>query len=244
VSEKKIYSRNPISEALIDVQLDQLLTVSSADLRAFGDLLDGKYPDAKERQMVQTTFQLESGKPVQSQAISIEGFEFWNSDKTEVIQARKNGFSFSRLKPYQTWEQHCPSALKYFGKYREKFGAQNATRLAVRFINLIRIPETKIELRDYFNAGPEIPPALPQDLESFLYRVVTQYDANTKAVITIAPGSQAPNSAIEIMLDIDVFCNTQVPISDGFDKIFEKLHIYAENIFEAYITDKTREVIK
>lgn len=244
MAEKTLYSKNPITEALIDIQLDQMLTVTSSELKLFTDSFKDAYPQVQERQMVETTFQLAEGKPVQSQIVSIEGYECWNQERNEVIQARKNGFSFSRLKPYQSWEEHFPKAMIYWDLYRKNFANPPAKRLAVRFINLFKIVESRIELADFLKKPPEIPSGLPQELDGFLYRVVVPFDSATKAIITMTPGNPAAGGAIEIVLDIDVFAITQVPFVGDFHKIFEKLHNYAENIFEAYITDKTRGLIK
>lgn len=244
MQQKKLYSKNPISEALIDIQLDQQLNLSANDLKNFSSKIGSHFPNVQERQMLQTTFQLEGGKPVQSQVVGIEGYEFWNKDRNEVVQARKSGFSFSRINSYESWEKHFPDAMKYWSEYQNYFKISASKRLAVRFINLIKIPEAKISLKDYLTCGPDVPQGLPENLESFLYRVVVPFNSNTKAVVTVAPGNPTTGGGVDLLLDIDVFAMTQVPISTGFEKVFESLHNSAETIFEAYITDKTRELIR
>jgi uncharacterized protein (TIGR04255 family) len=243
MTQKRLYSNNPIAEALLDVQFDSNTALDQ--LKGFSKKLGSEFATINERHLVQTTFQLTEGKPIQAQNISIEGYDFWNNQKTEVIQARKNGFAFSRLKPYESWEKHYPEAVNYLKEYQKSFGENPAKRVAVRFINLIKIPNTKVELNNYFNCAPDTPKGIASDLTSFLYRVVIACEPSINANITIAPSNQvAIGSTADFLLDIDVYATYPVPISGDLSNVFDKLHGYAENIFEAYVTDLTRELIK
>lgn len=243
MAQKRLYSKNPITEALLDVQFDSNTALD--ELKNFSNQLGAEFATMRERHLVQTTFQLTEGKPVQAQNISIEGYDFWNNQKIEVIQARKNGFAFSRLKPYESWEKHHPDAIKHLKQYQNSFGASPVKRVAVRFINLFKIPGTKVELNDYFNCAPDTPTGVPADLASFLYRVTVVCESMINANITIAPSNQvATENTADFILDIDVYATYPVPISGDLLNTFDKLHTYAENIFEAYITDATRELIK
>src|SRR5205807_10632047 len=92
------------------------------------------------------------------------GFIYSSSDQKQVYQVRLDGFSFSRLAPYVSWEPFCREARRLWQLYRERLKPAAVTRLAVRYVNRLDIPGERIEIKDYLRTMPEIADGLPQTL--------------------------------------------------------------------------------
>lgn len=63
------------------------------------------------------------------------GFQFWDAEKVRVFQARLDGFTYSRLAPYDCWEDLCGEARRLWRQYREFAKPERVSRIAVRYIN-------------------------------------------------------------------------------------------------------------
>ena len=186
------------------------------------------------------------GQPAKVSASQKEiGIRSISADGKTVCQRQLYGFTFSRLAPYESWEPFRDSARGHWNSYREKTDPRNVKRLAVRYVNRIEIPESPVELKDYFRTSPEVSPDLPQMMDGFFMQLrLPQPDVQALAVVnqTIVPADR-PNT-LGVILDIDVFCAESVPQEEkSIWDHFEALHLKKNEIFEACITDKTRELM-
>lgn len=241
---RESYSKNPITEALIDIQVDPILSVPPQSLESIHEKISGSFPEKKTRQTLEAMWDIKNQAPPKHQ-VSINGYQFWSADKTEVFQARIDGFSCSRLKPYIKWETHFPKMMDNWALYRDQFKPINIKRIAVRYINVFEVPGAQFELKDYFNSTPEPPASLPQRLENFLSRLVIQKDDHCKAIITFTIRRPTSPDFTPVLLDIDVSKVVSFPAEyQGLTNEFELLHTFAEEIFEAYVTDRTRGLIR
>lgn len=241
----KKYTKNPITEALIDIKIDPILSSDSSEIEKIYEILKDDFPEKKPCYTVEAVLQLKKSVPENmKENISIDGFQFWKRDKTEVAQCRLDGFSYSRLKPYDCWESHSPNIYTTWNKYLKKFRPDRVKRIAVRFINVFEIPKTTFELEEYFNATPKPPQNFLQNAGSFLQKLEIGGDKEMTAVVTFTNSRPTKPNLIPILLDIDVYQTLSCPPEDkAITETIEELHIFAEKIFEGYISEKTRDLI-
>ncbi len=158
------YRKAPITEALIDIKTE------SSPLR-FEDLQSLKshlsdYPKQETRNFGSVT--IEVGKGVASATEQKPwALVFRNNDGNQVVQFRLDGFTFSRLEPYQDWEHLRTEARRLWDIYRAAIGPRKIVRVAVRYINVLNFPGEKVEPEEYLNMFPEIPQKLPEGLRDF-----------------------------------------------------------------------------
>lgn len=240
---KEKFSNPPITEALLDIQIEPAITLSSEKIeKAHAEFAD-KYPAKRAGRLMAMTVNKENSKP-EHEDKGIQAYQFLSTNKTEAAQFKLNGFSFSKLKPYISWEDFLPEAIRLWRIYLEEFKPRFIKRLALRYINVIEIPSTKFEIRDYFTQPIE-PPYLSKDLENFLSRVVIRLEDEMHAIVTITPLEPAKPGASSIVFDIDVFSTGH--FSDVPEKLkeeFTKLHNNVLDIFEKGLTPKTKELFK
>lgn len=234
-----------IKEAVLDIKLNLPKDTQIEALKNINDEFSEEYPIMEE--IKETIGTLTIGNLLSASASSKSvGYSFKREDGKNIYHAGLNGFKFSRLEPYKDWKHFNVEAKKIWSVYRQKFEPTEIKRIALRYINLINIPESRVELDDYFSSSPEIPETLPQNLKHFLFRVtIPTVDIEGTANITQTIIEPQKKGCITVVLDIDVFVDHDLPKEDeDIWKIFSKLRDNKNKIFEAYITKKTRELFQ
>lgn len=174
------------------------------------------------------------------------GFRLSKSDDSRVLQLRREGLAYSHMAPYTEWATFRAEAQPLWQQYRGALPDAKLVRCALRYINRVDIPETKIEVYDYFTLYPKIPEQLPQQdvMGMALSLQMPQPDLECVAVINQALVEPVKPGHISIVLDIDVF---RLGIETWQDlevwAFLDKLRDRKNEIFEACITDRTRELI-
>jgi uncharacterized protein (TIGR04255 family) len=234
----------PITEALIDIRVKIREDLTVEQLESIYNSISGQYPDKKARHKWEGKFEFKKGEPlVSSGTETIDGYFFTSTDQKQIFQARLDGFTFSRLQPYETWENLRDEAHKLWQKYREVTSPE-ITRVALRYINKMEIPLSSKDFSEYLTASPIVPEGLPQGVSSFLTRVVIhEPEIDASAIITQALEQVINPNSIPIILDIDVFRQKSEGISEEDAwKILEKLRHFKNKIFFESITEKTKEI--
>ena len=133
--------------------------------------------------------------------------------------------------------------------YKEICRPKHVTRAAIRYINQINIPVnklTELELKDYLSTVPEVSPHLSQKaLQTFFMQLhIPQQDLDCMLVINEAIAPPTNPEIVTVILDLDLF---RQEVWDSNDEdiwhFLEKLRHRKNEVFEASITDRTRELI-
>lgn len=245
-SKHPTLAKAPITEALIDLQVKLPDGTKPELFNSFYDEVKEKYPEQKEQRHAQYEVQ-PGGKdgPLEPRGTKVVGYQYFSSDKIQVVQARVNGFTFSRLKPYTTWEDLRTETLRLWEIYSKIANPVSITRAAVRFINNLQIPMPISDFGDYLVSPPTIPQALPQSLSSFLTRnVIYMPNHNFHIIVTQALENIISDSKpAPVILDIDAFHLTPDGISDkqAWEALEHLRHIKNDVFFES-ITTKLRRL--
>jgi uncharacterized protein (TIGR04255 family) len=162
--------------------------------------------------------------------------------KAAIAQFRVDGFTFSKLEPYTTWEEVFGEALRLWNIYVHIAQPLETWRVAVRYINRLRFP-APAELGQYLEAPPVLPAPIPQRIREFLIRaVVDDPERNLSAIVIEASESLDPNM-VQVLLDIDAFREAAIAPNDpSLIETFEQLRTLKNQIFFASITERTVEM--
>jgi uncharacterized protein (TIGR04255 family) len=242
------YGRPPITEAVIHISVEPAKSTTFDTLAALTKAVASDYPTVHQRVRGELQIKVPPDDPASpiEQTRTVEGLVYQNREVTRVFQARLSGFSFSQLPPYTAWEDLRDDARALWDLYRSTAQPARVTRAAVRFINRIDLPLPSVELTEYLRTVPQVSPDLPQFLSGFFFQLqIPLPELPGTAIInqTIAPPAIAGGTSI--IFDIDVFSlrDFQPGDSELWD-FFEILHDVENEIFEASITDRVREVIR
>ncbi len=239
------YQNAPITEAIIDLRVELRETVKVADLEKVHAEQESAYPIKKNRNLV--VGQIQVGNQIATAASSKHiGFLFQSQNKKQIFQARLDGFTMSRLAPYENWEVFCKEARRLWDRYRSVAEPKKLVRLAVRYINRLDLPLPVPDLKEYLRTVPEIAPDLPQDLAGyFLHLRIPMEDIKCTLLVNqtiIEPGG--PN-VVSVVLDNDIYRDADVPQDeDAVWHFFEELRVRKNEVFESSITDRARELFK
>jgi uncharacterized protein (TIGR04255 family) len=243
------YLKPPILEAIIDIQVRPDTNVLTEDaLKLFLERTEGKYSTVTPINQVTFGFDTSNAaSPKQhQQPPTMIGWRC--AGNGAIVQLKANGFTFSRLPPYTDWDSFKADAHAAWNEYKLLIDAKIIGRYAVRFVNKINIEHQQIELFDYLNLYPKLPTDIPQDVGGlFMQLRMPQNDlgTNASAVINTALAPPDQPAKIALVLDIDLFCETEVAVEN--DDVWLRLDTLRERknkLFEACITDKARELFK
>lgn len=245
---KPPYPNAPIVEAVIDFRVDKASDVSLDNLRRVQEPVKNEYPKIQGRFNVESSVQFDERDVDAHTKRTQIGHVFSSHSEEQVFHSRVDGFSFSRMRPYESWAPFQTEALKLWRVYEEFTSPGVVTRVGVRYINRIEIPAAyTIDLKDYFKTGPEIAPDLPQAIDQFFFALqmpLPQYDCRLNLASTIVDPEN--DTAIAVVLDIDVWRTTELmmdgPVASSLEEITSQLRTAKNAVFEASITDRTRRL--
>jgi uncharacterized protein (TIGR04255 family) len=234
-------SAAPITEAIIDIRV---FPSDASPLEKLRQLRIEGYPKRKPR--IEVSGKITSDPEVVAQITKQElGFVFSSPDHSYVLQARVDGFTLSRLKPYENWEPFSAEASQLWKQYRSVIGNCEVKRLAVRFVNRIDIPLPIDDLARYLHTRPQLSNGLQQrDLSGFMMQLqMPQEDIGAvlnfrEAMVSPPPGIE---NVVSVVVDIDLYRDQKVPQDD--DQIWAyfntKLRARKNEVFFGSITADT-----
>src|SRR6266545_2146662 len=151
-------SKAPIVEAVIDFRVK---LPSDFKLDAFQPLrtqLAKGYPGFEEQQIVQQMIKQEPGSAaeVSTRFSGIHGYRLLSTDGKNVVQLRRDGFTFSRLNPYTNWDEVFAEAWRLWVLYVEASEPLEVSRIAVALIfdidayEDVSLPSDDVTIRERF----------------------------------------------------------------------------------------------
>jgi uncharacterized protein (TIGR04255 family) len=246
MQERQHYSKAPITEAIIDLRGILPSDITLSNLHGLTSYLECDYPYRENAVRVES--QVTAGASVGASANQTQvGYVYSSDDGKQILNAGLMGFTFSRLAPYDRWETFRDEARRLWEIYCQMVRVEKLNRIAVRYINRIDIPLPFDDFKIFLRTVPEVSPELPQGLSGYFMQLqIPQPDIAAMAVINQAMmPPQIPNSnSISVILDIDIFQDQVMFSTDTFWTSLELLHTKLDTVFEACITDQTRELIK
>jgi uncharacterized protein (TIGR04255 family) len=242
VARPREHLRNaPIAEAVIDFRVVRQEQVSAEAFADLGSSIGEQYTKTGSIQSIEARFGVIHGKPSGASQIQTDlGIRYEST--TEIVQFRVDGFTFSKIAPYTTWEEVSVEAFRLWEIYVDAAKPRQVSRVAVRYINQMQLPAVK-DLGEYLTAPPQLPEPIPQTVRDFLTRVNVRDDRrNASAVIVQALEPQIDPKTISLLLDIDAFREMNEKSDDpGLVLVFEHLRELKNDIFFASITEKIVE---
>ncbi|MCY1204298.1 hypothetical protein D9M68_356940 [compost metagenome] len=247
------YARPPITEAVIDIQVDYPSPPDIALYERFTKTVQASLPVSAPLHLFEMGIE---NNAAGSGALQVKsggapvtiGMRAASPASDRVAQIHQRGFTFSMQAPYAGWDAFSAEAQAVWTTFLELVGPQRVNRVGVRYINRIVIPQQRIEFEDYFRLYPAIPKDVPQDVTGcFMQLVMPQADLGpgANAIVNFAGEPNAVPGAISFLLDIDVYCNAMLEArTDLIWEHLDKLRVRKNQLFEASITDRTRELFQ
>ncbi len=251
--KKEHLNNAPITEALIDIRVENTGEFTIEKLESITKLLPSDYTDIKPQNRVFTEIQINTDDNQEPEVTNSKnvidhiGYICRTKDEKNVAQLRLDGFTFSELRPYSNWEVFSEKAKEIWEIYCRETNCQNILRLAVRYINHLELPlKGGDDFNKYLTAAPPVPGELPQGISEFLSRVtIPNPEGEIVAHVTQTFQYTSNNSHASILLDIDVFKQNCGDIHyKGIWSTLDVLRKFKNEIFFNYITQEAKELFK
>jgi uncharacterized protein (TIGR04255 family) len=246
MSTEQHYSRAPITEVLIDIRVKQSPEISLKNLAAIHKSIRRDYPSRQIQRIVHGEVMV--GDNLGTRATQVDtGYLYASKDGKRIFQARLDGFTFNQLAPYDRWETLRDEAKRLWAVYQQAATPLGLTRVAIRTINRLNLPGPLVHFSDYLRTVPDVSADLqPQALNTYFMQLqIPQDDIDAMLVLNEAFEPQQDPDVVSVILDIDLFRDVALPENEeGVWELFEVLRVRKNQVFEASITDRTRELIR
>lgn len=236
----------PIVEGLIDIRVRARKGLDPGGLLEIHNRLKSQYPNVKPIHQV-TAYLEVKGQEASQQSLSRResGYRIESADGRNVIQSQVEGFTFSRLKPYETWDALLEGAKVAWAHYSDVARPDAIVRVATRFINRVEIPLPVGQIAEYFAAPPTIPTGLPPFVSEYFSRVVIG-EPETEATVILTQALEPAgggNNVLSCIVDIDVFKDVSLrPDSPDCWNLLTLFRSLKNRAFFASVTPKTLEL--
>ena len=245
--EWETFKNPPIIECLLDIRVSLPVESDLLELEKIETYTKSNFTTKRKIEEWQTDLKIKDGIPEPSQTSGKQiGYQFISNDK-KIVQVRLNGFTFHKLKPYESWEKLRDEAKKLWENYKEVAKPKSVTRIALRYINRLELPLPFKDFKEYIMTIPEMAPEVPQGLSSYFMRlVIPDPDSQSVGIVTevMEPVVQG-KEILTIIFDIDVFQEKILePESAEIWSILEALRNLKNRIFFKSITPKTEELFR
>jgi uncharacterized protein (TIGR04255 family) len=242
-------SKAPIVEAVIDFRALPTVPCEQAQFETYFKREFSDYPTAQIQN--RHNFELKANLGGQPEAVQPtswwQGLVFQSSDKLRVVQCQRDGFSFSRLPPYDVWDSFAGEALSLWKKYAALTKSIEIQRVGVRFINRLILKPEWPKLDDYLINAPRSIAENALPLAGFFHSYTffipdNNYLVNLNLALQPADGV---NPTAAIIVDTDVFTTNAISSTENIleTKLIE-MRWLKNKIFFATLTQKLIESLK
>lgn len=255
------YSRAPIIEAVIDLRVSADVGIDVSRLRALADSLVSAFPVQTPMFRGQFAVALSTAPQPQGPAdasreksirlpISLKaehdqiGVRLATEKNTRVLQLTANGFTYSHLPPYSSWQEFRAEAAPLWEQYIVAAVPDVVTRSALRYINRLNFKGPSVEPEEYLNLYPKLPKGIPPDITGmFLQLRMPQEDLDSMAIINCTLADPTEPDSISMILDFDVFqLSERKPSDPEIWDLLDKLDERKNLLFNECLTQKSKEM--
>lgn len=232
----------PIVEAAIGITVPKL-SPDSLDRMSAPATLGESYRGPKPVTQSRLEMQIVEG---QSTALTQDerlGWRWDSDDKLHAVQFKLNGFAFSRLGKYDSWETFTAEAKRLWDIYLQVSGVKEVSFFGVRYINKVFIPEG-VDPKLYLRVYPKVPDeANPWLITESIMRLGLPINSPEPGMFVhqhILVPSDKPDH-VAVILDNDFrYQVDSIPTTDLWPKIDAVRHV-KDDYFKNLITEKLME---
>jgi len=235
----------PIIEAVVEIRTrattqftDELVT------RKITELLPD-YPQRQPQRAIEMFAHFDShGLAEQSKRDHWRGLKVTTADGKQIAQFKPDGFIFSRIAPYESWERFRTETLRLWSIHAEIAKPTEIQRIGVRFINRMSVSRDGKKTHDYLRTPPQSPVGFEIPIRTFLHKETFEvpghpYSLNRVQTIQLDEGSDAALGSV--ILDIDVYSTVpNDPDLTILNRRLSEMRWLKDKVFFGSITNEAR----
>lgn len=233
------YSKAPIVEAILAIQVE--CTVAP-EYEQFSDSL-GEYRSVNPVYESEFVFNIEDASSKGN--TKTVGRKYMSSDGKQVAQFKVDGFMFSRLAPYDTWESFSAEAKRLFELYVAAIDTSwNVTSVLLRYINKLSLPVGP-SLDKYLNVYAHLPESFPSSTQGYFIRLELSLTEPVPGVLTMqhAMLQEAASDTYSFLIDNEFRFPTGARDEQLWSLFLELRHLKNQT-FERTLTERAKDLIR
>ena len=185
-AKERLLKNAPITEAVIDLHVQ-----ARVEFGAYVESLRAAFRES-----------FDSAEEQPAEKLGRRGLIFPARPTSEAVQVSENGFAFSKLQPYTSWEDVRDSARRYWEIYRRVVDVEIIDRVGVRFINQFRLRHDQ-KLPDYLAVLPQVPETVaPEEVADTLSRL-TIHDDKLGITSRVFYVCKTDETGVTVIIDTD-----------------------------------------
>lgn len=242
-SEREIYRRAPVIEAVVDIRSTPRRNFTVGDVSALAETLLPEFTWEAEAIEREIEFSADGTKKMTERPVGL--MLRGQSDRSSVVQLQTGGFACSRLAPYERWEPFRDEARRLWTMYAQAAVPEVVTRVGVRYVNVIEVGDVIEDIRPFLNIYPVTPWRLQTAQSGFSLQIRHPLENNVQLLINESTTRHSETKHFAVLLDLEA--SVQRDIATNADAVWnavEELHVIVEKVFESAITDRVRELIR
>jgi uncharacterized protein (TIGR04255 family) len=246
VIPERRYRKPPVVEALCEIYLADSAWDETVP-GAFYEQVKDEFPQKRQREIQRAEISLGASEATAGVRRMPPWMQFVSEAKHRMIQIAKDLLVVNQLCPYPHFAEWEPEVYQALGIYRELALPKKVSRLGLRYINRVVIPEERVRMEDYFTIYPNLPPRLGNLHGSFMVRVEVPRLEQGQLVITFGTAPSPDPGQVQQAFMLDFY--DILPINESIDAVDFKKEIQRahDNIavaFEDSITDRLRSLFE
>ncbi len=228
----------PIVEAVIQINAPPVRRFQQEELR---NLLSKRF----EGYAVHDQLQLETGfrgADERSDEMHLkpqwDGYRLHSKDEKYICQWKRSCLIFSRLQPYETWNEFAKAAMPFWDAYLELGKPEIIEAIGVRFISQIPLRSNEKPSK-YVQQVPLPLKGLGLRADSFFHQdsiPFKGYPYEVKLIRAMQPAAEKTGSKSLLIVDIDVSTTLAVPF-DQLGKSLDEMRYIKNKVFYTYMKD-------
>ena len=242
--------RAPIVEAVIDVRGRAEAPWEESEIKAQLKAELPDYPEVISHREFRHEVKIPPGQEPQQmlQDLGWKGFRLQSTDKLHIAQFNRDGFVFSRLHPYESWEQLIGEGMRLWRIHQAIARPSEVQRLGLRFINRILLPPKDMDFEAYLVAPPKPPSSLDLPFLGFFHNetlAVPGYPYAINIVRTIQHPQPPEPDRLGLILDHDVFTMEPFTVQQEIlDRRLAEMRWLKNKVFSGSITEKALVILR
>lgn len=240
----------PIVEAVIEIRAQAEAPWEEPAITEQLKTMLPDYPGVQSQQQFMQEVKVDIGQKAEGVVRNLgwKGLRLESADKLHIAQFNRDGFLFSHLQPYDSWEQFCSEGLRLWLLHVALAKPVEIQRLGLRFINRMVLSMEVEQLEDYLQILPQNPRGLDFPIEGFFHHEVLgvpgfPYAINIRRMIQ--PSDVPTTKEIGVILDIDVCTIHPFELQSGLlEQYLAEMRWLKNKVFYGNITSKAVEKFK
>jgi uncharacterized protein (TIGR04255 family) len=240
----------PIVEAVIEIRARATKALEETSLRTSIEPKLAGYVFLDSLREFQGEVKFEGGKlsSQQVQDIGWKGVRFRSTDEKHIAQFNRDGFVFSRLEPYLTWEELESEGKRLWHIYKDLAQTAEIHRLGLRYINRFKLPPGELLFESYIQPAPSAPRDLELPFHGFVHKdtlAVPSHPYAINLIRTIQQLNGGTDGGVALILDIDVFTTQGLDLDNAvLERHLLEMRWLKNKAFFGSITDKALKMFR